>query len=106
MLQSAKLLESVIHTCYPVYMSTNKERNPMTEEELTNYELEIESLLNRIHSELKEITTLANTSEIQHLREMHYIGDSLRDFAINRSREIQDEICEKAGPEISNRRKI
>jgi len=41
--------------------------------------------------------------EIEYLREMHRIGQSLIDFAKGRSRELSDQICEIAGPEISKR---
>ena len=67
------------------------------------YELEIESLENRFHADLGEITKIANKTEIEYLREMHRIGQSLIDFAKNRSRELSDQICEIAGPEIAKR---
>ncbi len=67
------------------------------------YELEIESLENRFHADLGEITKIANKTEIEYLREMHRIGQSLIDFAKGRSRELSDQICEIAGPEIAKR---
>ena len=67
------------------------------------YELEIESLENRFHANLGEITKVANKTEIEYLREMHRIGQSLIDFAQGRAREIQNELCKIAGPEISKR---
>jgi|TARA_R110000823_G_scaffold312662_1_gene439503 hypothetical protein len=73
------------------------------EEEEERYELGLESLEISIHAELAEITQLANKTEIEHLRQMHSIGQSLIDFAQARSREIQNELCEIAGPEISKR---
>tara|TARA_R100001082_G_scaffold98870_1_gene67352 strand:+ start:519 stop:752 length:234 start_codon:yes stop_codon:yes gene_type:complete len=67
------------------------------------YELEIESLENRFHADLGEITKIANKTEIEHLREMHRIGQSLIDFAKGRSRELSDQLCEIVGPEIRKR---
>tara|TARA_R100000458_G_scaffold6725_1_gene5352 strand:+ start:394 stop:636 length:243 start_codon:yes stop_codon:yes gene_type:complete len=66
-------------------------------------ELALEKLENDFRDDLGTITTDANLTEIAHLREMHRIGQSLIDFAKNRSRELSDEICEKAGPEIAKR---
>jgi len=57
----------------------------------------------QIDHDLAKLTLKEGLSEIEHLRVMHAIGDQLVTFAKQRSREIQDEICEKAGPEIRAR---
>lgn len=50
----------------------------------------------------KKMTEETKT-KIEYLREIHQLGQSLIDFAKDQARELSDEICEIAGPEIAKR---
>ena len=73
------------------------------QEKEENYNLRIEEIENKLRNDLATVTFSNGKSEIQHLREMHQIGQSLIDSAQGRAREIQNELCKIAGPEISKR---